>query len=98
MLVERVRNEYIKFKEDILNKSKEEIYNNAHKIRFFENIYYYLECNVDNGDIEAIKEIEETIGTLTLEEMYNKYQDMETFLNIENGEDISQILKIIKKI
>lgn len=49
MLVERIRNEYIRFKEDILNKSKEEIYNSSHKIRFFENIYYYVECNSDNS-------------------------------------------------
>jgi hypothetical protein len=95
MLVERIRNEYIRFKEDILNKSKEEIYNSSHKIRFFENIYYYVEYNSDNN--ETIKEIEEKIENLTLEEMYKKYQDTETFLNVENGEDIAIIIEIIKK-
>lgn len=95
MLVERIRNEYIRFKEDILNKSKEEIYNSSHKIRFFENMYYYVECNSDNN--ETIREIKEKIEDLTLEEMYTKYQDMETFLNVENGEDIAIIIEIIKK-
>ena len=95
MLVERIRNEYIRFKEDILNKLKEEIYNSSHKIRFFENMYYYVECNSNNN--ETIREIKEKIEDLTLEEMYKKYQDMETFLNVENGEDIAIIIEIIKK-
>ena len=95
MLVERIRNEYIRFKDDILSKSKEEIYNSSHKIRFFENMYYYVECNFDNN--ETIREIKEKIEDLTLEEMYMKYQDMETFLNVENGEDIAIIIEIIKK-
>ena len=58
-------------------------------------MYYYVECNSDNN--ETIKEIEEKIENLTLEEMYKKYQDMETFLNVENGEDIAIIIEIIKK-
>ena len=55
-------------------------------------MYYYVECNFDNN--ETIREIKEKIEDLTLEEMYMKYQDMETFLNVEN---IAIIIEIIKK-
>ena len=89
MLVERIENEYMTFKKNILNMSKEEIYNASHKIRFFENLYYYT---INNENKEELNKI----GKQTLEEMYNKYKNLEVSFDIEKGEDINYLLNFLK--
>lgn len=92
--MEKIKNEYFKWKENVLKKSKEEIYNLSHEIRFYENIFYYIVNNEDDEDF--IKNVKKQIGDCTLSDLYNKYKDMENPYNIESGEDINYFLEYCK--
>lgn len=94
LLVNRIEAEYSKWRENVLSKSNEEIYKLAYEIRFYENIFYYIENNKDEE--ESIKEIKEQIGNYTLKDLFQKYSDMEIPYNIENGEDIGYFLSYCK--
>ena len=93
-IIKKIEDEYLEWRENVLNKSKEEIYKLAYEIRFYENVFYYIENNKDEE--ESIKEIKEQIGNYTLKDLFQKYSDMEIPYNIENGEDIGYFLSYCK--
>lgn len=84
----RIEDEYNKFREKIMSLSKNEIYHSAHKIRFYESIYYYLERISEENDDEQISEIEEIFNGRSLKELYEVYSFSDRSYNIENPEDI----------
>lgn len=55
--VSMIKKEYDDFRSDMLSKSKEEMFNNAYKIYFYENVSDYL-MNANLGDEDI------TIGAL----------------------------------
>ncbi len=88
----RIEEEYNKFREKIMSLSKNEIYHSAHKIRFYESIYYYLERISEENDDEQISEIEERFNGCSLEELYEVYSFSDRSYNIENPEDIDSFI------
>lgn len=93
-IIKKIEDEYLEWRENVLNKSKEEIYKLAYEIRFYENVFYYIENNKDEE--ESIKEIKEQIGNYTWKDLFQKYSDMEIPYNIESGEDIGYFLSYCK--
>lgn len=85
-IVDRISKELDEFEEDMLNKTKREIYNECYKIYFYENVASFLCdcCDFDDETCEKFISFEPNI----LGSMFNFYLDCEGY-NIENGEDES---------
>ena len=83
--MKRLTEEYIKFREDILALKKEEIFERAIKIVFYNEIYRYFKSR----DILPDKE-------MTIQELYIFYIKYEGS-NINDNEGIAEFLEYYKK-
>lgn len=82
-LIKRINEEYEIFKSDILNKSKEEIFERSDEINFKKNMREYL-LNEDNeltdNTIENLSEINGAI----LDELYEVYLNTDTYYTFDD--------------
>lgn len=82
-LIKRINEEYEIFKSDILNKSKEEIFERSDEINFKKNMREYL-FNEDNeltdNTIENLSEINSAI----LDELYEVYLNTDTYYTFDD--------------
>lgn len=82
-LIKRINEEYEIFKSDILNKSKEEIFERSDEINFKKNMREYL-LNEDNeltdNTIENLSEINSAI----LDELYEVYLNTDTYYTFDD--------------
>lgn len=86
--------EYEDFKEKMLTKNKEEIYNSFYKIRFFENMHDFLSVL---EELETVFDLETAIEVLsknTLEELYDDFIDMEE-VSISGYSKIIEFLELV---
>lgn len=83
--MDRLTEEYLRFKSSILALNKEEIFERAFKIVFYNEIYRYFKNNgarVDND--------------MSIASLYNFYIKYES-LNVNNIEDIAEFLNVYRK-
>ena len=83
--MDRLTEEYLKFKSSILALNKEEIFERAFKIVFYNEIYKYFKntgARVDND--------------MSIASLYNFYIKYES-LNVNNIEDIAEFLNVYRK-
>ena len=83
--MDRLTEEYLKFKSSILALNKEEIFERAFKIVFYNEIYRYFK------NTEAYVDKDMSIASL-----YNFYIKYES-LNVNNIEDIAEFLNVYRK-
>lgn len=98
-LIKRINEEYEIFKSDILNKSKEEIFERSDEINFKKNMREYL-LNEDNeltdNTIENLSEINSAI----LDELYEVYLNTDTYYTFETfaKKSLATTKKIMTKV
>ena len=84
-LMDRLTEEYLKFKSSILALNKEEIFERAFKIVFYNEIYRYFK---NTGAC-----VDKDISIASLYNFYIKYES----LNVNNIEDIAEFLNVYRK-
>ena len=83
--MDRLTEEYLKFKSSILALNKEEIFERAFKIVFYNEIYRYLK---NTG-----AKVDKDMSIVSLYNFYIKYES----LNVNNIEDIAKFLNVYRK-
>lgn len=83
--MDRLTEEYLKFKSSILALNKEEIFERAFKIVFYNEIYRYFK---NTGAC-----VDKDISIASLYNFYIKYES----LNVNNIEDIAEFLNVYRK-
>lgn len=83
--MDRLTEEYLRFKSSILALNKEEIFERAFKIVFYNEIYKYFK---NTG-----ARIDKDISIASLYNFYIKYES----LNVNNIEDIAEFLNVYRK-
>ena len=81
----RLTEEYLKFKSSILALNKEEIFERAFKIVFYNEIYKYFK---NTG-----ASVDKDMSIVSLYNFYIKYES----LNVNNIEDIAEFLNVYRK-
>ena len=84
-LMDRLTEEYLRFKSSILALNKEEIFERAFKIVFYNEIYRYFK---NTG-----ARIDKDMSIASLYNFYIKYES----LNVNNIEDIAEFLNVYRK-
>lgn len=104
-IIKKVQNEYDTFKTDMLNKSKDYLFNEAYMISSYTNLLYYFEnsgfCNkiasyldyVSTED-DKIKKLEDFSKKNILNEMYQTHFKYET-LYFDLWEDIDLLVEYV---
>ncbi|RGM96224.1 hypothetical protein [Fusobacterium mortiferum] len=83
--MDRLTEEYLKFKSSILALNKEEIFERAFKIVFYNEIYRYFK---NTG-----AKVDKDMSIVSLYNFYIKYES----LNVNNIEDIAEFLNVYRK-
>lgn len=83
--MDRLTEEYLRFKSSILALNKEEIFERAFKIVFYNEIYKYFK----NTGARVDKD-------MSIANLYNFYIKYES-LNVNNIEDIAEFLNVYRK-
>ena len=83
--MDRLTEEYLKFKSSILALNKEEIFERAFKIVFYNKIYRYFKNTGARVDRD-----------MSIASLYNFYIKYES-LNVNNIEDIAEFLNVYRK-
>ena len=83
--MDRLTEEYLKFKSSILALNKEEIFERAFKIVFYNEIYRYFK---NTGAY-----VDKDMSIASLYNFYIKYES----LNVNNTEDIAEFLNVYRK-
>lgn len=83
--MDRLTEEYLKFKSSILALNKEEIFEKAFKIVFYNEIYRYFK---NTGAY-----VDKDMSIASLYNFYIKYES----LNVNNIEDIAEFLNVYRK-
>ncbi|MCF2626927.1 hypothetical protein [Fusobacterium mortiferum] len=83
--MDRLTEEYLKFKSSILALNKEEIFERAFKIVFYNEIYRYFK---NTGAY-----VDKDMSIASLYNFYIKYES----LNVNNIEDIAEFLNVYRK-
>ena len=83
--MDRLTEEYLRFKSSILALNKEEIFERAFKIVFYNEIYSYFK---NTG-----ARIDKDMSIASLYNFYIKYES----LNVNNIEDIAEFLNVYRK-
>lgn len=83
--MDRLTEEYLKFKSSILTLNKEEIFERAFKIVFYNEIYRYFKNTGAKVDRD-----------MSIASLYNFYIKYES-LNVNNIEDIAEFLNVYRK-
>lgn len=83
--MDRLTEEYLKFKSSILALNKEEIFERAFKIVFYNEIYRYFK---NTGAY-----VDKDMSIANLYNFYIKYKS----LNVNNIEDIAEFLNVYRK-
>ena len=83
--MDRLTEEYLKFKSSILALNKEEIFERAFKIVFYNEIYRYFK---NTGAY-----VDKDMSIASLYDFYIKYES----LNVNNIEDIAEFLNVYRK-
>lgn len=83
--MDRLTEEYLRFKSSILALNKEEIFERAFKIVFYNEIYRYFKNTGASVDKD-----------MSIASLYNFYIKYES-LNVNNIEDIAEFLNIYRK-
>ena len=83
--MDRLTEEYLKFKSSILALNKEEIFERAFKIVFYNEIYRYFK-NVGAS-------VDKDMSIASLYNFYIKYES----LNVNNIEEIAEFLNVYRK-
>lgn len=83
--MDRLTEEYLKFKSSILALNKEEIFERAFKIVFYNEIYRYFKNTGASVDKD-----------MSIASLYNFYIKYES-LNVNNIEDIAEFLNVYRK-
>lgn len=83
--MDRLTKEYLKFKSSILALNKEEIFERAFKIVFYNEIYRYFK---NTGAY-----VDKDMSIASLYNFYIKYES----LNVNNIEDIAEFLNVYRK-
>ena len=83
--MDRLTEEYLKFKRSILALNKEEIFERAFKIVFYNEIYRYFK---NTG-----AKVDKDMSIVSLYNFYIKYES----LNVNNIEDIAEFLNVYRK-
>lgn len=84
--MDRITKEYLKFKNYILSLKKEDIFERAVKIVFYNKLYRYFKLT------GAYIEKDVTLQSLYM--FYIKYEK----LNVNDNEEIAEFLKLYKKV
>jgi len=83
--MDRLTEEYLKFKSSILVLNKEDIFERAFKIVFYNEIYRYFKNTGASVDKD-----------MSIASLYNFYIKYES-LNVNNIEDIAEFLNVYRK-
>ena len=83
--MDRLTEEYLKFKRSILALNKEEIFERAFKIVFYNEIYRYFKNTGASVDKD-----------MSIASLYNFYIKYES-LNVNNIEEIAEFLNVYRK-
>ena len=83
--MDRLTEEYLRFKSSILALNKEEIFERAFKIVFYNEIYRYFKNTGASVDKD-----------MSIASLYNFYIKYES-LNVNNIEEIAEFLNVYKK-
>ena len=83
--MDRLTEEYLRFKSSILALNKEEIFERAFKIVFYNEIYKYFK---NTGAY-----VDKDMSIASLYNFYIKYES----LNVNNIEDIAEFLNVYRK-
>ena len=83
--MDRLTEEYLRFKSSILALNKEEIFERAFKIVFYNEIYRYFK---NTGAY-----VDKDMSIASLYNFYIKYES----LNVNNIEDIAEFLNVYRK-
>lgn len=83
--MDRLTEEYLKFKSSILALNKEDIFERAFKIVFYNEIYRYFKNTGASVDKD-----------MSIASLYNFYIKYES-LNVNNIEDIAEFLNVYRK-
>ena len=83
--MDRLTEEYLRFKSSILALNKEEIFERAFKIVFYNEIYRYFK---NTG-----AKVDKDMSIVSLYNFYIKYES----LNVNNIEDIAKFLNVYRK-
>lgn len=83
--MDKITEEYLKFKSSILALNKEEIFERAFKIVFYNEIYKYFK----SSGISVFKDI----SIASLYSFYIKYEKV----NVNNTEEIAEFINTYKK-
>ena len=83
--MDRLTEEYLRFKSSILALNKEEIFERAFKIVFYNEIYRYFK---NTG-----ARIDKDMSIASLYSFYIKYES----LNVNNSEEIAEFLNVYRK-
>ncbi|MBU3841748.1 MAG: hypothetical protein IAA47_01910 [Candidatus Fusobacterium pullicola] len=83
--MDRLTEEYLKFKSSILALNKEEIFERAFKIVFYNEIYRYFKNTGASVDKD-----------MSIASLYNFYIKYES-LNVNNIEEIAEFLNVYRK-
>lgn len=83
--MDRLTEEYLKFKSSILALNKEEIFERAFKIVFYNEIYRYFK-NIGAS-------VDKDMSIASLYNFYIKYES----LNVNNIEEIAEFLNVYRK-
>ena len=84
-LMDRLTEEYLRFKSSILALNKEEIFERAFKIVFYNEIYRYFKNTGASVDKD-----------MSIASLYNFYIKYES-LNVNNIEEIAEFLNVYRK-
>lgn len=83
--MDKLTEEYLKFKSSILALNKEEIFERAFKIVFYNEIYKYFK--------NTRARVDKDMSIASLYNFYIKYES----LNVNNIEDIAEFLNVYRK-
>lgn len=83
--MDKITEEYLKFKSSILALNKEEIFERAFKIVFYNEIYKYFK----SSGVEIVK----GVSIASLYSFYIKYEDV----NVNSAEEIAEFISKYKK-
>ena len=83
--MDRLTEEYLKFKSSILALNKEEIFERAFKMVFYNEIYKYFK--------NTRARVDKDMSIASLYNFYIKYES----LNVNNIEDIAEFLNVYRK-
>lgn len=83
--MDRLTEEYLKFKSSILALNKEEIFERAFKIVFYNEIYSYFK---NTG-----ASVDKDMSIASLYSFYIKYEN----LSVNNNEEIAEFLNVYRK-